>query len=103
MIESAGAIIVYSAPYTPEVIPIEFMFGQWKAVLKRHEFEFQANWFEIHCLAVASITRQQGLKYFKKTTLVELANKHPESSDNIQQSRKLFLVMLLNGEFDDIV
>ncbi len=28
MIYSAGAIIIYSAPYCPDVIPIEFMFSQ---------------------------------------------------------------------------
>jgi transposase len=34
LIEDAGAIIIYSAPYCPEIIPIEYMFNQWKAYLK---------------------------------------------------------------------
>jgi len=34
LIEDAGVIIIYSAPYCPEIIPIEYMFNQWKAYLK---------------------------------------------------------------------
>ena len=35
MIEAAGAILTHSAPYSPEVIPTEYMFSSWKAYLKR--------------------------------------------------------------------
>jgi hypothetical protein len=35
------------------------------------------NWFQIHTLALISVTELQALNYFKKTTLVELVNLHP--------------------------
>ena len=64
LIEGAGAIIVYSAPYAPELIPIEYMFHQWKAFLKKYYVEFNYNWIEVHNLALMSVTREQGLNYF---------------------------------------
>ena len=54
LIEGAGAVIIYSAPYSPELIPIEYMFHQWKAFLKRHYIEFNINWNVVHLLAIQS-------------------------------------------------
>jgi DDE superfamily endonuclease len=73
--DARGAIIVYSAPYCPEVIPLEYMFHQWKEFLRHHSREFDRNWFLVHLLALESITPQQGMNYFKKTTIVELVEK----------------------------
>ena len=81
LIESKGAILIYSAPYCPELIPIEYMFHQWKAYLKRYNESFGKDWFTVHIAALASVTPQQGLNYFKKTTLVELVENHPLSED----------------------
>jgi transposase len=44
-IESAGAKVIYTAPYSPDLNPIELMFGQYKAALKRHTF---LPWDEAH-------------------------------------------------------
>ena len=44
-ITDAGAIIVRSAPYSPELIPIESMFHSWKSYLKRHAVEFNSRLF----------------------------------------------------------
>ena len=79
LIEAMGAIIVYSSPYAPELIPIEFMFSKWKAHLKRHHVNFNLDWNRVHTEALLSITPQMGLEYFKKTTLVELVERHPLS------------------------
>jgi len=58
LIQGAGAILIYSAPYSPELIPIEYMLHQWKAFLKRNHIDFIINWQEVHDLAIMSITPQ---------------------------------------------
>ena len=62
-------MIVYSAPYSPELIPIEHIFDNWKSYMKRWRCDFTANWLEVHVMVVASVTDYQ---YVKKKTLVEL-------------------------------
>jgi transposase len=99
LIEATGAIIVYSAPYSPELIPIEYMFHQWKAYLKRNYIDFNINWYKIHIQALMSVTRQQGINYFKNTTLVELVENHPESDDYKNKICKIAVVLLCLNEF----
>jgi hypothetical protein len=36
LIEDAGAQLIYTAPYSPDLMPIEFPFHQYKAYLRRH-------------------------------------------------------------------
>ena len=89
LIEGAGAIILYSAAYSPELIPIEAMFSQWKAYLKRHFVEFNDSWYEVHQAALGSITPQQGLNYFRHTTLVHLVSNHPLSEEFRESQMRL--------------
>ena len=35
LIDGAGAVIVYSAAYSPELIPIDYIFNNWKSYMKR--------------------------------------------------------------------
>ena len=39
LIESTGAKLIYTAPYSPDLNPIELMFGSYKPVLHRHNNE----------------------------------------------------------------
>ena len=77
------------------------MFSQWKSFLKIYYVEFNINWFEVHILALMSVTQQQGLNYFKKTTLIELVENHHlyESNDNTEDV--LGLVVLMNELLDE--
>ena len=95
LIENAGAILIYSAPYCPELIPIEYMFHQWKAYLKRHSLDFKNNFFEVHMSAIMSVTPQQGLNYFKKTALTELVENHPLSESNMELATAVATVVIL--------
>jgi transposase len=81
LIEGRGAILIYTAPYSPELIPIEYMFKTWKDYLKRHHIEFGRDWHKVHMDALRSITPQMGLNFFKNTTLVELVEHHPMSEE----------------------
>ena len=98
--ETRGAIIVYSAPYCPQVIPIEYMFHQWKDFLRRHSYDFDRDWSTIHQKALASVTPQQGLNYFKKTTLVELVENHPLLQKNEDEMIIVSAVLLVLDELD---
>jgi transposase len=44
LIEGSGALLVYTAPYSPEYNPIEYMFGEYKKALKRHSYHSGYNW-----------------------------------------------------------
>jgi transposase len=58
LIADAGAVLLYSALYSPDLIPIEYMFHSWKAFLKWHSTEFFSN-----LLAIMSVTPEQGLNF----------------------------------------
>ena len=77
MVRDAGAILLYSAPYAPDLIPIEAMFSKWKAYLKRYKVQFADNWRMVHDMALKSITAEEGLNYFTRTTLFEVVENHP--------------------------
>jgi len=95
LIEGAGAIIIYSAPYSPELIPIEYMFHQWKSFLKRYYLEFNLNWYNVHKLALMSVTTQQGIRYFEKTELTELVINHPLNEKCIKNDEELVVAILI--------
>ena len=54
-INAAGAYLLYSAPYSPDLNPIEKMFSIYKAALKRNE---DMDWLSRHDFAVASVSPQ---------------------------------------------
>ena len=56
LVEGAGAIIVYSAPYCPHLTPIEEMFHQWKSSLKGLYVAFNQNWHDVYVVAINAIT-----------------------------------------------
>jgi hypothetical protein len=106
LIEACGARIVYSAPYSPELIPIENMFHQWKAYLRRFHDTFSVDWYSVHSAALRSVSPQQGLRYFRNTTLVELVEDHPLSesfklkmrSDAVLSAAAVAAVFILTKE-----
>ncbi len=93
LIEDAGAILIFSSPYSPEIIPIEYMFSQWKAYLKRYQLEFTTeNWYQVHMDGVSSITPEQGMNYFKTNTLNYLIDNHPNYPPYRRKILELFAV-----------
>ena len=63
LIEAAGAIILYLPPYSPDLNPIELMFGQYKQGLKRHHHE---HWRTAHMEALASVSPLNACNYFQR-------------------------------------
>jgi hypothetical protein len=98
LIEAKGAIIIYSAPYSPELIPIEYMFKSWKDHLKRCHLDFAKDWHSVHHAALNSVTPEMGLNFFRKTTLTELVDNHPLSKEYAEMGESvaaLFAVGIL--------
>ena len=44
-IENAGAYLLYSAPYSPDLSPMKYCFNMYKAYLKRHSREYDTGDF----------------------------------------------------------
>jgi hypothetical protein len=63
LIEEAGAVCLYTAPYTPELNPIESMFGQYKRFLRRHK---TMDWIHANFLGLCCVTPAHAKSYFRK-------------------------------------
>jgi hypothetical protein len=57
-----GAIVIYTAPHSPDRNPIELMFGKYKQMLKRFH---QDDWLTGHMKALMSISPEDASAYFK--------------------------------------
>lgn len=103
MIEATGAILIYSSPYSPEIIPIEYMFNQWKSYLKRYQLDFTTeNWRSVHTAALKSITRVQGMNYFKTNTLTNLIENHPNYPPYQEELLLLFTTIMVTAQRNDM-
>ena len=64
MINAAGALLIYCAPYSPDLNPIEPCFHQYKAYLRRH-MPTGASIGQLHIDALSCITAQNMLHYYR--------------------------------------
>ena len=94
LIHEAGAVIVYSAPYACDLIPIESMFHSYKAFLRRHSASFLTDFWHTHEMALHSLTPTEGLNTFRMTTLNELVDNHPLMRNNSFDVSTFFSVLL---------
>ena len=65
LIEEAGALLVFTAPYSPEYNPIENMFGEYKKSLRRHAYTRDIHWFDVHWQALQSVSPAMAKQFFK--------------------------------------
>ena len=80
-IEAAGAKILFSAPYSPDLNPIEFMFSVCKAGLKRHSLESQMNWRRAHYYALKDVTPLKANNFFAKCGVPGVSKWEKEPDD----------------------
>ena len=66
LIENAGAKLIYTAPYSPDLNPIEFFFSVYKAGLKRYTYMEYINWEQAHLLSLAEVTPVKARNFFRK-------------------------------------
>ena len=65
-IRHTGAQIIYSAPYSPDLNPIENYFSVYKAHLKKYSVQMKLNWTSVHKDALRKVNRDMGVRYFCK-------------------------------------
>ena len=65
-IEATGAVLIYGAPYSPHLNPIEHYFAIYKSYLKRNGFRMGTEWYTVHKEALNEIDYEMGLSYFRK-------------------------------------
>ena len=51
MIRETGVYLLYTAPYSPDLNPIELGFNVYKASLKRNSDLFKVDWYSAHQIA----------------------------------------------------
>ena len=67
LIHATGAWLIYSAPYSPDLSPIEYGFNCYKAYMKRHGNEYRRNeYYALHIAALRSVSRDTAIKEFRK-------------------------------------
>ena len=66
LIRGTGAQIIYSAPYSPDLNPIENFFSVYKAYLKKYSTQMKADWKSVHREGLRRVNRDTGIRYFRK-------------------------------------
>ena len=66
-IAETGAVLIYGAPFSPHLNPIEFYFSQYKAYLKRNDTRMLSDWYAVHTDALNVVDRDMGINYFRKS------------------------------------
>ena len=65
-IRATGAVLIYGAPFSPHLNPIENYFSMYKAYLKRNEARMLHYWHDVHMEALLQVDRDNGIKYFRR-------------------------------------
>ena len=65
LIEEAGAKLVFTAPYSPELNPIEFMFGEYKKSLKRLSNQPGYDWMAVHQQSLWAVPPDMAKSFYR--------------------------------------
>ena len=65
-INQAGALLIYGAPYSPHLNPIENYFSLYKKYLKRNNSRMHDDWENVHFEALLTVDRDIGIKYIRR-------------------------------------
>ena len=68
-IAETGAILIYGAPFSPHLNPIEYYFSQYKSYLKRNDKRMLHDWYAVHTEALNIVDRDKGINYFRKSKI----------------------------------
>jgi len=94
LIHGAGAYLLYTAPYSPDLNPIELGFGIYKKNLKRdHELQ-SVDWYQAHLNAIESVNRDICIKGYRKCG-VPMSDKLMTKKEEKERRRKEMAVLFL--------
>lgn len=74
LIEATGAVIIYSAPFSPHLNPIENFFSMYKSHLKLVGEQPRSQWEYAHQSALNCVTRSNGIQYFRSCGIPGVEN-----------------------------
>jgi len=86
LIRQTGAYILYTAPYSPDLNPIELAFNIYKAHLKRNYVEFEYDWYATHIKAMEEVNRDICIIEYRKYGV-------PMSNDVLTRTEKVETVL----------
>jgi transposase len=66
LIRATGAYLLYTAPFSPDLNPIELAFNVYKCYLRRHFSEYENDWFGLHERAMSEVSRDTIIKEFRR-------------------------------------
>ena len=98
LIRATGAYLIYSAPYSPDLSPIELAFNIYKKSLKRHHELFRIDWYSAHQRAISSVTRDICIKEYRKCGIphsYEVLTEEEQEEDDLNKSGLFGLLVLL--------
>ena len=91
MIKDTGAYLLYTAPYSPDLNPIELGFNVYKSQLKRNETQFKFDWFGTHLVALEHVDRDICIKEFRRCGVPMSEKEYTSSEANIAAITLLFI------------
>ena len=95
MIRATGAYSLYTAPYSPDLNPIELAFNIYKNHLKRNEIAFEYDWYRTHMAAFQSINRDICIKEFRRCE-VPLSNQILTTVEEEELASNLLVALTVN-------
>ena len=66
LIHGAGAYLLYTAPYSPDLNPIELAFSNHKSIPKMNHELGKVNWYQAYLNAIDSVNRDVYIKEHRK-------------------------------------
>ena len=88
LIVAAGAILIYTAPYSPDLNPIELMFGNYKSYLKRH---YHLPWQQAHEEGLQYVNPERARAFFRHSQ-VPYCDHYPTAKEIEEKEDNLFFV-----------
>ena len=89
LIEGAGALLVLTAPYSPEYNPIEYMFGEYKKSLKRHSNQRGYDWLAVHYQSLDVVTPDMAKAFYRHCKVPMMAEWFEERENSLEQEDDL--------------
>ena len=102
LIESKGAVLLYTAPFLPDLNPIENFFSVYKRYLKKHNDDMIRDWESVHYEALKSVNRDMGIKYFRRCGIPgsrNLLTSEERNEINNGLIASIIIVMIAKGYF----
>jgi transposase len=82
LILSRGAKLIFTAPYSPDLNPIELFFSVYKAMLQRYSYQKGYSWQTAHRLALRAMTPEKARHFYQKAQVPNCESLMEEEDDD---------------------